>query len=165
MVYSTVNPPPPHFPPPPLHPPHSPLMPTNVVLKVWRRRRRRRIKKSIWRPRDCICSIMVTTRFPIRFEHTKRLITRLREGFRKQKQKKSGPGAHFGGGGLKKYLPVHNSIVIFGKLSLGANLIVQLCIFSCKDKSMLGYNVLVMYLRAIGIFFVSIKKICEKISH
>ena len=33
------------------------------------------------------------------------------------------------GGGLEKYLPVHNSIVIFGKLSLGGNLIVQLCIF------------------------------------
>ena len=70
-----------------------------------------------------------------------------------------------GGGGLEKYLPVHNSIVIFGKLSLGGNLIVQLCIFSCKDKAMLGYNVFVMYLRAIGIFFVGITKICEKISH
>ena len=56
------------------------------------------------------------------------------------------------GGGLEKYLPVHNSIVIFGKLSLGGHLIVQLCIFSCKDKAMLGYNVLVMYLSAIGIF-------------
>ena len=70
-----------------------------------------------------------------------------------------------GGGGLEKYLPVHNSIVIFGKLSLGGHLVVQLCIFSCKDKAMLGYNVLVMYLRAIGFFFVSINKICEKISH
>ena len=59
-----------------------------------------------------------------------------------KKQKKCGPGAHFGGGGgvagLEKYLPFHNSIVIFGKLSLGGNLIVQLCIFSCKDKAMLG---------------------------
>ena len=44
----------------------------------------------------------------------------LREGFRKKK-KKCGPGVHFGGGGLEKYLPVHNSIVIFGKLSLGGN--------------------------------------------
>ena len=74
--------------------------------------------------------------------------TSIREGFKKKK--KSGPGLHFGGGGgLEKYLPVHNSIVIFGKLSLGGHLIVQLCIFSCKDKAMLGYNVLVMYLRAI----------------
>ena len=55
---------------------------------------------------------------------------------------------------------VYNYIVIFGKLSLGCNLIVQLCIFTCKDKAMLGYNVLVMYLRTI--FFVSIKTICEK---
>ena len=31
----------------------------------------------------------------------------------------------------------------------------------CKDKTRLGYNVLGMYLRTIGIFF-SIKKICEK---
>ena len=45
----------------------------------------------------------------------------LREGFRKKTQKKCGPVAHFGGGGLDKYLPVHNSIVIFGKLSLGGN--------------------------------------------
>ena len=67
-------------------------------------------------------------------------------------------------GGLEKYLSVHNSIVIFVKLSLGGNLIVQLCIFSCKDKAMFGYNVLVMFLRTIGICF-SIKKICEKISH
>ena len=35
-------------------------------------------------------------------------------------------------------------------------------IFHVKDKAMLGYNVFVMYLKAIGIFFVSIKKICEK---
>ena len=76
----------------------------------------------------------------------------IREGL-----KKSGPGAHFGGGGLEKYLLVHNSIVIFGKLSLGGNLIVQLCIFSCKDKAMLGYNVLVMYLRTIGIFLLALK--------
>ena len=48
-------------------------------------------------------------------------------------------GALWGGGVWKKYLPVHNSIVIFGKLSLGGNLIVQLCIFSYKDKAMLGY--------------------------
>ena len=53
---------------------------------------------------------------------------------------------------LEKYVPVHNSIVIFGKSSLGGNLIVQLCIFSCKDKAMLGYNVLGMYLRTIGTF-------------
>ena len=60
-------------------------------------------------------------------------------------------------GDLEKYFPVHNSIVIFGKLSLGGNLIVQLCIFSCKDKAMLGYNVLVMYLRTIGIFLLALK--------
>ena len=68
---------------------------------------------------------------------------------------------HFGGG-LEKYLPVHNSIVIFGKLSLGGNLIVQLCIFSCKDKAMLSYNVLVMYLRTIGIFLLALKKYVKK---
>ena len=67
-----------------------------------------------------------------------------------------------GGGGLEKYLPVHNSIVIFGKLSLGGNLIIQLCIFSCKDKAMLGYNVFVMYLRAIGIFLLALKKYVKK---
>ena len=71
-------------------------------------------------------------------------------------------GALWGGGGLEKYLPVHNSIVIFGKLSLGGNLIVQLCIFSCKDKAMLGYNVFVMYLRAIGIFLLALKKYVKK---
>ena len=70
---------------------------------------------------------------------------------------------HFGGGGgLQKYLLVHNSIVIFGKLSLGGNLIVQLCIFSCKDKAMLGYNVFVMYLGAIGIFLLALKKYVKK---
>ena len=69
------------------------------------------------------------------------------------KKKKKWTGGALWGGGLEKYLLVHNSIVIFGKLSLGGHLIVQLCIFSCKDKAMLGYNVLVMYLRAIGIFF------------
>ena len=67
-----------------------------------------------------------------------------------------------GGGGLEKYLPVHNSIVIFGKLSLGGNLIVQLCIFSCKDEAMLGYNVLVMYVRTIGIFLLALKKYVKK---
>ena len=71
-------------------------------------------------------------------------------------------GHTLGGGGLQKYLPVHNSIVIFGKLSLGGNLIVQLCIFSCKDKAMLGYNVFVMYLRAIGIFLLALKKYVKK---
>ena len=54
--------------------------------------------------------------------------------------------------GLEKYL-----LVIFGKLSLGGNLIVQLCIFSCKDKTMLDYNVLVMYLRTIGNFLLALK--------
>ena len=34
---------------------------------------------------------------------------------------------------------------------LGGILIVQLRIFSCKDKAMVGYNVLEMYLRTIGI--------------
>ena len=62
-------------------------------------------------------------------------------------------------GGLETYLPVHNSIVIFGKLSLGGNLIIELCIFSCKDKAMLGYNVLVMYLRTIEfVLFLFVKK-------
>ena len=74
-------------------------------------------------------------------------------------------GRTLGGGGLEKDLPVHNSIVIFGKLSLGGNLIVQLCIFSCKDKAMLGYNVLVMYLRSIGFFLLAFKKYVKKISH
>ena len=69
---------------------------------------------------------------------------------------------HTLGGGLEKYLPVYNSIVIFGKLSLGGNLIVQLCIFSYKDKAMLGYNVLVMYLRTIGIFLLALKKYVKK---
>ena len=85
----------------------------------------------------------------------------VREGFRK-KQKKMWTGAHFGGGGLEKYLLVHNSIVIFGKLSLGGNLIVQLCIFSCKYKAMLGYNVFIMYLGAIGIFLLALKKYVKK---
>ena len=68
------------------------------------------------------------------------------------------------GGGLEKYLPVHNSIVIFEKLSIGGNLIIQLCIFSCKDKAMLGYNVFVMYLRAIGIFLLALKKYLKNIT-
>ena len=49
--------------------------------------------------------------------------------------------------------------MIFGKLSLGGNLIVQLCIFSCKDKAMLGYNVLVMYLRTIDFFLFALKNV------
>ena len=53
---------------------------------------------------------------------------------------------------------------IFGKLSLGGNLIVQLCIFSCKDKAMLGYNVLVMYLRTLGIYLLALKKYVENIT-
>ena len=63
------------------------------------------------------------------------------------------------GGGvcLEKYL-----LVIFWKLSLGGNLIVQLCIFSCKDKTMLDYNVLVMYLRTIGNFLLALKKYVKK---
>ena len=40
------------------------------------------------------------------------------------------------------------------KSSLGAILIVQLCIFSCEYKTMVGYNVLQMYLRAIGLYLV-----------
>ena len=71
-------------------------------------------------------------------------------------------GGALWGGGLEKYLPVHNSIVIFEKLSIGGNLIIQLCIFSCKDKAMLGYNVFVMYLRAIGIFLLALKKYVKK---
>ena len=78
----------------------------------------------------------------------------LREGLKKKVDR----GRTLGGGGLDKYLPVHNSIVIFGKLSLGGNLIVQLCIFLCKDKTMLGYNVLVMYLRTIGFVLLALKK-------
>ena len=52
--------------------------------------------------------------------------------------------------------------MIFGKLSLGGYLLVQLCIFSCKDKAMLGYNMLVMYLRTIGIFLLALKKYLKK---
>ena len=55
--------------------------------------------------------------------------------------------------------------MIFGKLSLGGNLIVQLCIFTCKDNAMLGYNVACNVFKNHRNFFVSIKKICEKISH
>ena len=65
-------------------------------------------------------------------------------------------GCTLGGGGgrvSKNKVVVHNSIVIFGKSGLGGILIVQLCIFSCKDKAMVGYNVLEMYLKIIGIFF------------
>ena len=46
----------------------------------------------------------------------------------------------------------------FGKSSLGGNLIVQLCIFSCKDKTRLGYYVLGMYLRTIGIILLAFKR-------
>ena len=81
---------------------------------------------------------------------------------KKKNQKNVDRGRTLGGGGLEKYWPVHNSIVIFGKLSLGGNLIVQLCIFPCKDKAMLGYNVFVMYLRAIGIFLLALKKYVKK---
>ena len=59
---------------------------------------------------------------------------------------------------------VHNSIVIFGKSSLGGNLIVQLCIFSCKDTAMLGHNVLGMYLRTIQFFLLAFKRYVEKIT-
>ena len=46
----------------------------------------------------------------------------LREGFRKKTKKNVDRGRTLGGGGgLEKYLLVHNSIVIFGKLSLGGN--------------------------------------------
>ena len=91
------------------------------------------------------------------------LLNLIREGFRKKRRKKMWTGgALWGGGGLEKYLPVHNSIVIFEKLSIGGNLIIQLCIFSCKDKAMLGYNVFVMYLRAIGIFLLALKKYVKK---
>ena len=38
-----------------------------------------------------------------------------------KKPKKMWTGGALWGGGLEKYLPVHNSIVIFGKLSLGGN--------------------------------------------
>ena len=45
----------------------------------------------------------------------------VREGFQKEKKKKMWTRGALWGEGLEKYLPVHNSIVIFGKLSLGGN--------------------------------------------
>ena len=38
----------------------------------------------------------------------------------------------------------------------------NLCIFSCKDKAMVGYNVLEMYLRTIGFFLLALKRHVEK---
>ena len=59
-------------------------------------------------------------------------------------------GHFLGGVGVSKNkVVVHNSIVIFVKSRLGGILIVQFCIFSCKDKAIVGYNVLEMYLRTI----------------
>ena len=45
----------------------------------------------------------------------------LGKGSEKKTKKNVDRGHTLGGGGLEKYLPVHNSIVIFGKLSLGGN--------------------------------------------
>ena len=60
---------------------------------------------------------------------------------------------------------VYNYIVIFGrkKSSSGGILIVHLCTFSCKDKVMVGYNVLEMYLRTIGVFCWHSKGMWKKI--
>ena len=69
------------------------------------------------------------------------------------------------GGVCKTYAVVHNSIVMFGKSSLGGILIVQLYIFACEYKAMVSYNVLEMYLRAIGIFLLALKMYVKKKSH
>ena len=73
-------------------------------------------------------------------------------------------GGALWGGGLQKILMVHNSILNFGgkKSRLGDILIVHLWIFSCEDKAMVGYNVLDMYLRIIGIFLLAFKRYVEK---
>ena len=43
-------------------------------------------------------------------------------------------------------------------------LIIQLCIFSCKDKVIVGYNLLEMYLRTIGFFWGESKGMWGKIT-
>ena len=64
-------------------------------------------------------------------------------------------GALFLGGVCKTHAVVHNSI------SLGGILIVQLCIFPCEYKAMVGDNVLEMYLRAMKFCFYH-SKVCGK---
>ena len=67
-----------------------------------------------------------------------------------------------GGGGWKNMCQSTIILCFFGKSSLGGNLIVQLCIFSCKDEAMLGYNVLGMYLRTIGICLLALNNMWKK---
>ena len=64
-------------------------------------------------------------------------------------KKKSGPGAHFGGGSAIYFGGPQFYCDFWKKSRLGGILSVHLWIFSCKDKTMEGYNVLEMYLRTI----------------
>ena len=86
----------------------------------------------------------------------------LREGFKKSFKNWMGGALFFGGGGSGKTCGGPQFYCDFGKSSLGGNLIVHLCILLCKDKAMMGYNVLGMYLRTIGMFLLAVKIYVKK---
>ena len=71
----------------------------------------------------------------------------LREGLKKINKQKVDQGRTLEEGGSGKIFAGPQFYCEFWKIKLGGNLIVQLCIFSCKDKAILGYNVLVMYVK------------------